>query len=72
MVDLKVIYKQGYRILNEIKGIDILITRHLHRSIAQVINGVAITQTAFMGKELASIVIDDKGIHPSLITPLCC
>ncbi len=63
---------QGYRILNEIKGIDILITGHQHRSIAQVINGVAITQTAFMGKELASIVIDDNGIHPSLITPQCC
>lgn len=49
---------QGYRMLHEIEGIDVLITGHQHRSIAQIINGVAVTQSTLKGAEFASVELD--------------
>lgn len=49
---------QGYQMLHEIAGLDILITGHQHRSFAQHINGVALTQTTLKGEEFASIELD--------------
>lgn len=49
---------QGYQMLHEIEGLDILITGHQHRSIAKTINGVAVTQTALKASEFASIELN--------------
>lgn len=57
---------QGYRMLHEIEGLNILITGHQHRSIAQIVNGVAVTQTALKGSEFASIELD---LETGLATP---
>lgn len=57
---------QGYRMLHEIEGIDILITGHQHRSISQIINGVAVTQTALKADEFASIELD---LETGIATP---
>lgn len=60
---------QGCRMLKEIEGIDVLITGHQHRSIARMVNGIAVTQTHDSGSELACIEIDPltHTITPSLI-----
>lgn len=57
---------QGYRMLHEIEGIDVLITGHQHRSIAQIINGVAVTQTALKAAEFASVELN---LETGEITP---
>ena len=41
-----------------IDGVDILITGHQHRSIAQILNGVLVTQSAYKGQEFALIELD--------------
>lgn len=46
---------EAYRMCQEIKGIDVLISGHQHRSIAQKCLGVSVTQTAHMGQEIAMI-----------------
>lgn len=48
----------GYRICNEIDGIDVLISGHQHRSIAGKCKNVVVSQSAFNGKELAVIELD--------------
>ncbi len=54
---------EGYRMLKEIRGIDILITGHQHRSVAGTLFGTAYTQTAANGAELACIdVYTDTGV----------
>lgn len=49
---------QGYRIVSDIEGIDVLITGHQHRTICQNIHNTFVTQTAQNGMELAHIEID--------------
>ena len=49
---------QGYQMLHEIDGLDILITGHQHRSFAQHVNGTALTQTTLKAEEFASIELD--------------
>ncbi len=46
---------EAYRMCQEIKGIDVLISGHQHRSIAQKCLGVSVTQTAHMGQEIAVV-----------------
>ena len=46
---------QGYQILTDVKGIDVLLTGHQHRSIAMIKEDVAIVQVAHNGKELAKV-----------------
>lgn len=46
---------KGYEICKDIKGLDILITGHQHRSIADVCCGKITTQTASNAKEVAEI-----------------
>lgn len=62
---------QGYKMLNEIDGIDILITGHQHLEIASVVDGVSVVQPGANGNCLAEIevTIKDGIIHhePQLI-----
>ncbi|OAA21346.1 5'-nucleotidase C-terminal domain-containing protein [Kosmotoga sp. DU53] len=53
---------QGYQLIEEVPGIDALLTGHQHRSIAEIINGVAVTQPRNWGKALGKIdiVLDDS------------
>ena len=47
---------QGYQ-MSAIKGLDLLITGHQHRSFVEEINGVIITQCTFKGQEFVEITI---------------
>ncbi len=58
---------QGFKMIEEIKGIDILISGHQHRSISQTVNGVVISQTTSNGKEVACIDIYEDKIESYLI-----
>lgn len=63
---------QGARMLEEIEGIDILLTGHQHRQIASHSKGVAVIQPGYAGELIARIDIkinDDKQVicNPSLI-----
>jgi len=46
---------QAYQLIQEVPGIDVLLTGHQHRTIAVVINGVAVTQPSNWGKALGRI-----------------
>lgn len=48
----------GYKMCSEIEGIDVMISGHQHRSIAQFCHNTCVTQTAFNAKELAYIEWD--------------
>lgn len=64
---------QGYRMLKEIKGLDILVTGHQHRSLAQCFetegSRVVLTQTADKGQELAVIDVYPSGIEARVVSP---
>lgn len=53
---------QGYQLLQEVPGIDALLTGHQHRSLAAMINGVPVTQPSNWGKALGRIdlVLDNS------------
>ncbi|MCC3358656.1 bifunctional metallophosphatase/5'-nucleotidase [Bacillus sp. REN16] len=46
---------QGYRIVKEIEGIDLLLTGHQHRSLSGKINGVPIVQPSFNGQAIGKV-----------------
>lgn len=48
---------EGYD-LTLIKGLDILITGHQHRSFVEIVNGVLVTQSSFKGQEFVTIELD--------------
>jgi 2',3'-cyclic-nucleotide 2'-phosphodiesterase / 3'-nucleotidase len=48
---------QGYRICQEIQGIDILLTGHQHRQLAADLNGVTIIQPGHNGQSLGRIIV---------------
>ncbi|UOQ50112.1 bifunctional metallophosphatase/5'-nucleotidase [Gracilibacillus caseinilyticus] len=48
---------QGYQICEMVKGIDILITGHQHRYLADVVNGVTVIQPGSNGQALGEIVV---------------
>lgn len=60
----------GYKMCQEIKGLDVLISGHQHRSIATKLFDTVVTQTAQNGQELAAIVIDveQKTIKAELLS----
>lgn len=60
---------EGYRMCEEIDGIDVLISGHQHRSIACKIKNTHVTQTAYKGSEFALIDwdLDTKEINEKLI-----
>lgn len=49
---------EGYRILKEVEGIDVLISGHQHRTLCGQLDGKVYTQTADKGAEIACIDID--------------
>ncbi|MCM3768595.1 bifunctional UDP-sugar hydrolase/5'-nucleotidase [Neobacillus niacini] len=48
---------QGYRICHEIEGIDVLLTGHQHRMIAQDVNDVTIVQPGSAGQMLGKVTV---------------
>lgn len=54
---------QGYRILKEIPGIDVMISGHQHRSLSGKLFNTVYTQTSDKGKELALIDIYPENHH---------
>ncbi len=51
---------QAYQLIQEVSGIDLLISGHQHRSISGKINHTTYTQTTCNGAEVAMIDIDSK------------
>ena len=49
---------EGYRLLNEVPGIDAFITGHQHREIAEVINDVPIIQPGHRGEKIGKIELE--------------
>ena len=60
---------QGYEMLRQIQGLDVLITGHQHRTLAGEAFGTVYTQTADKGLELACIDIytDTGAIEPRIL-----
>ncbi|MFT4412348.1 bifunctional metallophosphatase/5'-nucleotidase [Fredinandcohnia humi] len=48
---------QGYRICQEVEGIDLLLTGHQHRSLVGRVNGVPIIQPSFNGQAIGKATI---------------
>jgi 2',3'-cyclic-nucleotide 2'-phosphodiesterase/3'-nucleotidase len=48
---------QGYRLCHEVDGIDVLLTGHQHRQIADNVNGVTVIQPGFNGQAIGKAVI---------------
>lgn len=55
---------QGARMLEEIPGIDVLLTGHQHREIAEIVRGVAVVQPGFGGENIGRIdlTIENKKV----------
>lgn len=51
---------QGYRICQEVEGIDLLLTGHQHRSLAGKVNNVPVLQPSFNGQALGKATITLK------------
>lgn len=49
---------EGYAILSEVPGIDVLLAGHQHRLIAEVVNGTAIIMPGSKGEYLGKVVLD--------------
>ncbi|WP_161879501.1 bifunctional metallophosphatase/5'-nucleotidase [Alkalibacterium sp. MB6] len=64
---------EGYALLHEVEGIDVLFTGHQHRVIAQTVNGTAVVMPGDKGSYLGKVSIDvektDEGILIHSITP---
>lgn len=48
---------EGYKLLHEVEGIDVLLTGHQHRVIAEVVNGTAVVMPGDKGKYLGKVTI---------------
>lgn len=48
---------EGYRLLHEVSGIDVLLTGHQHRTIAELVNGVAVVQPSDKGSYVGKVVL---------------
>ncbi|GAA6113777.1 bifunctional metallophosphatase/5'-nucleotidase [Apilactobacillus apinorum] len=49
---------EGYQLLQEVPGIDALVTGHQHREIADKVNGIPTTQPGYRGKDVGEITIE--------------
>lgn len=49
---------QGYALCSEVEGIDVLITGHQHRMLADKINGVSVVQPGCNGQALGEVAIE--------------
>lgn len=48
---------EGYQLLSEVAGIDVLLTGHQHRVIAENVNGVAVIQPSDKGSYVGKVVV---------------
>lgn len=64
---------EGYALLNEVDGIDVLFTGHQHRVIAQTVNNTAVVMPGDKGSYLGKVSIDvektEEGILIHSLTP---
>ncbi|MBM7647326.1 2',3'-cyclic-nucleotide 2'-phosphodiesterase/3'-nucleotidase [Bacillus ectoiniformans] len=49
---------QAYRICTEVDGIDILLTGHQHRRMAETVNGVTVVQPGFSGESIGQVTLE--------------
>lgn len=49
---------EGYQLLQEVPGIDALVTGHQHREIADKVNGIPTTQPGYRGKDVGEITLE--------------
>ncbi|ANQ54130.1 2', 3'-cyclic nucleotide 2'-phosphodiesterase [Thermosipho sp. 1063] len=54
---------QGYQLLQEVNGIDVLLLGHQHRTIAAKINGVPVSMPSKWGKYLGKIVLNLEKVN---------
>ncbi|ONN26580.1 2', 3'-cyclic nucleotide 2'-phosphodiesterase [Thermosipho affectus] len=54
---------QGYQLLQEVNGIDVLLLGHQHRTIATKINGVPVSMPSKWGKYLGKIVLNLEKVN---------
>src|SRR5699024_298785 len=48
---------EGYQILEEVPGIDVLLTGHQHRQIAEVWNGIPVVQPGHKGEKIGKVTL---------------
>lgn len=64
---------EGYAILKEVEGIDILLSGHQHRHIAEVVNGTAVVMPGSKGEYLGKVELDleisDETVSIRTMTP---
>ncbi|QXE01256.1 bifunctional UDP-sugar hydrolase/5'-nucleotidase [Terribacillus sp. DMT04] len=53
----------GYEICHSIEGIDVLVTGHQHRTLAEKVNGVTVIQPGSTGAFLGEVTIDVEQLH---------
>lgn len=51
---------EGYALLKEVEGIDVLLTGHQHRLIAEMVDGTAVVMPGEKGKYLGKVTLDIK------------
>lgn len=63
---------EGYQILSEVNGIDVMLTGHQHRQIAEVWNGIPVVQPGHKGEKIGKVTLTiektDEGVvisHPT-------
>lgn len=49
---------EGYQLLQEVHGIDALVTGHQHREISDKVNGIPTTQPGYRGKDVGEITLE--------------
>lgn len=64
---------EGYAILNEVEGIDVLLSGHQHRLIAEVVNGTAVVMPGskgeYLGKVELELEVSDETVSIKTMTP---
>lgn len=60
LLEVETFENVGSKILNEINGIDVLLTGHQHRSLSMKVKNTVLTQTGANGKELSLVQINEE------------
>ncbi|MER2064555.1 MAG: metallophosphoesterase, partial [Alkalibacterium sp.] len=64
---------EGYEILNEVEGIDVFLSGHQHRQIAEIVKGTAVVMPGskgeFLGKVELELEKNEEGIRVRKMTP---
>lgn len=57
---------EGYALLHEVEGIDVLLTGHQHRVIADTINGTAVVMPGDKGRYLGKVTIEFEEVNSNI------